>query len=172
MVKTTQAHYSVEGPEADDEAAVGSPVLGGGVAIEVDKTDPGEVSASGDAAFLRTDMNRRLLVNPVHPNYFNVKTSITTVDADTEVVPAKTGMRAHITDIIISTKQTAAIGSFTLTNDGGTAILGPIEVVDQVPFIANFNTPLVNETANNKVEMDKTAGEDDWEVYLAGYYAP
>lgn len=109
----------------------------------------------------------------IAPNYFNQKTTITTVDANTVVVTAGgAGLKIYITDIIIQTNQAAAIGSFTLTNDSGTAILGPLEVVDQVPFIAHFITPLVNDTADDQVEMDKTAAEDDWQVYIAGYYAP
>ena len=163
---------SVRGDNPNDEPVTETrPVLVGGEAIEVDSTDPGAVAAAA-AARLRTDLNRRLLVNPVHPNYFNVTTTITTADANTEVIPAETGMRAHITDIIIATNQTSGIGSFTLHDDAVLVLLGPIEVIDQVPFIAHFVTPLVNETANDNVEMDKTAGEDNWQVYIAGYYAP
>jgi len=89
-------------------------------------------------------------------------------------------MRAHITDSVITTTQTAALGGFTLTNDAGTAILGPIPVSTEGnggngvvgTFTAHFITPMVNETQNDQVEMDKTAAEDDWKVYIAGYYAP
>lgn len=168
----SRAVVGAQGMAADDAVAVGNPVQMGGVAIEVDSSDPGAVAA-GDAAYARMDLNRRTLVNPVHPNYFNVYTAITTVDSDTAVVPAGgTGLRTFITDIVIQSNQTAGLGSWTLTNDAGTAILGPLEIVDQVAFVAHFVTPLVNETANDQVEFDKTAGEDDWEVYLAGYYAP
>lgn len=168
-----------EGNILDDVASVGAPVLGGTVAIEVDGSDPTAVAAA-DRAFLRSDLNRRLLVSNVHPNYFNQFTLITTADADTSVVDAVVGMRAHITDIIIQTIQTAALGSFTLTNDAGTAFFGPIAVVTEanagnaVPgtFQTHFNTPLVNETQNDQVEMDKTAAEDDWKVLISGYYAP
>ena len=171
-----QAHVSVEGLDADDGVAAGNPVQMGGVAIEVDSTDPGAVAA-GDVGFVRTDLNRRVLVSPVHPNYFNQFTAITSTDADTAVVTAGgAGLRIFITDIVITTTQAATIGSFTLTNDAGTAILGPIPL-DAAngrvgTFIAHFITPLVNETADDQVEMDKTAAEDDWAVYIAGYYAP
>jgi len=169
-----------QGPVADDVASTGNPVVMGGVAIEVDKTDPGEVTAAADVAFARMDLNRRVLVNTTHPQYFNILTLITTADVDTAVVAAVSGMRAHITDIVIATTQTAALGEFTLTNDAGTAIFGPIPVTTEGNggngiggiFKHNFNTPLVNETQNNQVEMDKSAGEDDWVVFLAGYYAP
>ncbi len=168
-----------EGNILDDAASVGAPVLIGTVAVEVDGTDPTAVAAA-DRAFARSDLDRRLLVNNVHPHYFNQFTLITTVDADTAVVTAVVGKRAHITDIIIVTTQTAGLGAFTLTNDAGTAILGPIPMVTEanagnaVPstFMAHFRTPMVNETPNDQVEMDKTAGEDDWKVYIAGYYAP
>lgn len=104
----------------------------------------------------------------IHYNYFNQKTTITTADANTAVVAASSAGKTHITDIVI---VSAGAGAFTLTNDAGTAILGPILVEASVPFIAHFCTPLVNETVNNQVEMDKTAAVDDWQVYLAGYYA-
>ena len=163
---------SVSGPTGDDNAVNDSPVLGGGVAIEVDGSDPGAVDA-GDVAFARMDLNRRQLVNLVHPNYFNVYTAITTVDADTVVVPAGgAGLRTFITDIFVQTNQTAALGSFTLTNDAGTTLFGPIELPDQTPFIFSPTTPLVNEAAADQVEFDKSPGEDDWEVWIAGYYAP
>lgn len=178
-VKTSAGSSSdtiaVEGIAADDAVASGNPVQVGGVAIEVDGTDPGAVAAA-DLGFGRMDLNRRFLVSEVHPNYFSQFTAITIADANTAVVAAVTGMRAHITDIVITTVQAAAIGSFTLTNDAGTAILGPIPL-DAAngrvgTFIAHFNTPLVNETQNDQVEMDKTAAEDNWAVYIAGYYAP
>jgi len=106
-----------------------------------------------------------------HPNFFNQYTAITTADSDTAVVTAKTDHKIFITDIMVLNKQTAAVGSFTLTKDDGTTLLGPISVVDNVPFSQHFQTPLVNDTKNDQVEFDKTGGEDDWEVYLAGYYA-
>ena len=105
-----------------------------------------------------------------HPNFFNVYTAITTVDADTEIVPALAANRIFITDLIIQSKQTAALGSWTITDAASVTMLGPLEIVDQVLFIAHFATPLVNQTRNSAVHFDKTAGEDDWEVYAAGYY--
>jgi hypothetical protein len=107
-----------------------------------------------------------------HANYFNTFTVITTVDSNTVVVPAKDGYQIFITDLIIVTTQAAAIGSFTITDDDGTALLGPIPLISNTPFIAHFQTPLVNETQNNQVEMDKTAAEDDWKIWVAGYYKP
>lgn len=105
-----------------------------------------------------------------HPTFFNQYTAITTADADTVVVTALEGHRIFITDIII---ETSAAGDFTLTNDAGTALLGPISLAAAgTPFIANFQTPLVNPTRGDQVELDKTAATDDWEIYLAGYYAP
>lgn len=109
-------------------------------------------------------------LDPIHPNYFNAKTSITTTDADTAVVPAGgAGLKTFITDIVI---ETANAGAFTLTNDAGVAIFGPINIGAASPFIAHFSTPLVNDSANDQVELDKTAATDDWEIYIAGYYAP
>ena len=107
-----------------------------------------------------------------HPNFFNQYTAITTVDADTGVVTALAGNRIFITDLIVQSNQTAALGSWTLTDAASVTMLGPLEIVDQVLFVAHFKTPLVNQTRNSAVHFDKTAGEDDWEVYIAGYYAP
>jgi len=108
-------------------------------------------------------------VTIVPPNrYFNTATTITTADANTAVVAASAIGKAHITDIVI---VSAGAGAFTLTDDAGTALLGPILVEASVPFIAHFGTPLINSTTNDQVEMDKSAGVDDWQVYLAGYYA-
>lgn len=106
-----------------------------------------------------------------HPNNFNQVTTITTTDADTVVVTAKEGYRIFITDLIISAVTAAAPASFTLTNDAGTAILGPVSIGSDVPFVHSFAQPLVNETRNDQVEMDKSAADDDWQVFISGYYA-
>jgi len=165
---TSRGAVFTEGPIADDVAAAGNPVQIGGVAIEVDSSDPGSVAAA-DAAFLRTDLNRRLLVSAVHPNYFNVQTTITVQDLDTVVIPAgDAGLRTFITDMVITSGDIAVC---ELTDDAGTVIFGMIAPAN-VPVVVHFSTPLVNETASNQVEFDKQATKDNWRVYLAGYYAP
>lgn len=117
------------------------------------------------------DNENRIVLSPVGlPDYFNVATSITTNDADTVVIPAKVDKRIFITDMVI---DTVSDGDFTLTNDAGATLIGPISLIAaNGPFVVHFITPLVNEIQNDQVEFDKTAADDDWEVYLAGYYAP
>lgn len=104
----------------------------------------------------------------IHSNYFNEYTAITTVDDNTAVVPGKEGHRIFITDVCISS---ATAGGFVLTNDGGTILFG-----GQCPingsFTHSFLTPIVNETLGDQVEMDKDAADDDWDVFISGYYAP
>jgi hypothetical protein len=103
-----------------------------------------------------------------HPNMFNQYTAITDTDSNTAVVSALAGHNIYITDIVV---ETSAAGDFTLTDDSGTALLGPISLgAAGTPFVANFTTPLRNSTKGDQVEFDKTGGTDDWEVYIAGYY--
>ncbi len=132
-----------------------------------DSSDPGSVSA-GEPGSIRLDRNRRQLVSGVHPNYFSVYTAITTVDNNTVVVPAAAGLRIHITDMVVSS---TTIGQFTLTNDAGTALFSA-SMAANIALGVSFTNPLVNETANDQVEFDKTAADDDWRVWLGGYYAP
>lgn len=106
-----------------------------------------------------------------HPNHFNQATAITVTDDDTVVVTAKAGYRIFITDLIIVAVTAAAPASFTLTDDAGVTLLGPVSIGSDVPFIAHFQQPLVNETTNDQVEMDKSAADDDWQVFISGYYA-
>lgn len=60
---------------ADDAAFTLSTSKGNvmaGVAVNTDGTDPTAVSAEGDAAAVRTDVNRILLVNETHPRFWHV----------------------------------------------------------------------------------------------------
>ncbi len=104
-----------------------------------------------------------------HSNYFNQNTDITTVDDNTVVVTAKADHRIFITDLVISSLTD---GTFTLTDDGGTVLFGPVKVLASSPLVKQFFTPIVNETKGDQVEMDKSAADDDWNVFISGYYAP
>lgn len=115
----------VVGDAADDAAAAGNPVRVGGYAISPDGTDPGSVSAEGDAAALRTDLNRRLLVNTYHPRTLTKHLNGSSAYTDESIAADPgDGFQIIITNIIASTGAATALNFFL--EEGSTTIFGPI----------------------------------------------
>lgn len=140
----------VVGDAADDAAAAGNPVLIAGVAVETDGTDPTTVSAEGDAAYLRTDRARRLLVSEHHPRSFFTSADYASAQTNTTVQAAPgAGLSLYITDIVISNGATA--GNITLLDgSGGTVrfeiyppINGGVSISLRQPIRLTANTALV-----------------------------
>lgn len=94
-----------------------------GVAVATDGTDPTAVSAEGDAAALRTDMNRLLIVNQTHPRFWHVSADYASAQTNTSVKASPgASLSLYITDIVISNGATA--GNITLLDgSGGTVLL-------------------------------------------------
>ena len=162
----------VVGDAADDAAAAGNPVLVAGVAIETDGTDPGSVSAEGDAAFLRTDRNRRLLVNTSHPRGLHARDNGGTAETDTEVIAAPgAGLSIYITDIDFSTDTAETL---TIHEDEGGAgeavIYGPWYLPATGGFVKHFATP-IRCTANLSVGYTTTA-TGNHTLHFGYYIAP
>lgn len=139
----------VVGDAADDAATAGNPVLVGGVAVETDGTDPTTVSAEGDAAYLRTDRARRLLVSEHHPRSFFTSADYAAAQTNTSVQAAPgAGLSLYITDIVISNGATA--GNITLLDgSAGTvkfeiypAINGGVSISLRQPIRLTANTAL------------------------------
>lgn len=148
LVTATTVQETV-GDVADDAATAGNPVLIGGVAVETDGTDPTTVSAEGDAAYLRTDRARRLLVSQHHPRGWWVSADYGSAQTNTSIKAAPgASLSLYVTDIVISNGATA--GNITLLDgSGGTvvfehypAINGGIAISVKQPIRLTANTAL------------------------------
>lgn len=110
---------------ADDAAFTLSTSKGNvmaGVAVNTDGTDPTAVSAEGDAAAVRTDVNRILLVNETHPRFWHVSADYASAQTNTSVKASPgASLSLYITDIQISNGATA--GNITLLDGSGGTVL-------------------------------------------------
>lgn len=160
---------------ADDAAFTLSTSKGhvmAGVAVETDGTDPTSVSAEGDASAVRTDRNRRLLVNDMHPNSFVLFEDHTSAQTNNQLKAAPgAGLSIYITDVIFSNGATA--GSIKLVEDeAGT----PVQIGQTVYMGINggavmpFNTPK-RLTANKSLGFTSTTVTTH-SVEIHGYIAP
>jgi hypothetical protein len=120
-----------------------------GIAVATDGTDPTVVSAEGDVAALRTDLQRILLVNQTHPRGTTVSADYAAAQTNTSVIAAPgAGLSIYITDITISNGATA--GNITLLDgSGGTvrfeiypAINGGVDKQLRQPIKLTANTAL------------------------------
>lgn len=137
---------------ADDAAVTLSTSKGTlveGVAVAMDGTDPTAVSAEGDAAALRSDPNRILLVNQTHPRFFNVSADYASAQTNVSVQAAPgASLSLYITDFVISNGATA--GNITLLDgSGGTvkfelypAVNGGVSMSLRNPIKLTANTAL------------------------------
>lgn len=131
----------IVGTIADDATTPGAPVMVGGSAISPDGTDPGSVSAEADVARIRTDLNRRVLVNTAHPNHWSYHLNTSTAQTDTAVAADPgDGFQLVITDIVFSSGAATAINMFL--EEGATTILGPyyLEAVAGRGMALHFTT--------------------------------
>lgn len=143
-----------------------------GIAVETDGTDPTSVSAEGDTAAVRTDRNRRMLVNGMHPNSFVLFEDHTSAQTNNQLKAAPgANLSIYITDIIFSNGATA--GSIKLVEDeGGT----PAQITQTVYMainggaVMNFTTPK-RLTANKSLGFTSTTVTTH-SVEIHGYVAP
>ena len=114
----------IVGTIADDATTPGAPVMVGGFAISPDGTTPGAVTEA-DVARFRTDLNRRLLINEEHPQWWSYHEDSSSALTDTSVQAAPgVGFQIVITNIIVSTGAATALNFFL--EEATTKIFGPI----------------------------------------------
>lgn len=140
-----------------------------GVAVETDGTDPTTVSAEGDAAALRTDRQRVLLVNPTPPRNWSVSADYGSAQTNTSVKAAPgSGLKLYITDISISNGATA--GNITLLDGSGGTVLYEIYPAVNGGAVDNRRSPIVL-TANTALCITSTTVTTH-SINVSGYIAP
>lgn len=140
-----------------------------GVAVETDGTDPTTVSAEGDAAALRTDRQRLLLVNQTHPRHWSVSADYGSAQTNTSVKAAPgSGLKLYITDISISNGATA--GNITLLDGSGGTVLYEIYPAVNGGAVDNRRTPIVL-TADTALCITSTTVTTH-SINISGYIAP
>lgn len=140
-----------------------------GVAVQTDGTDPTAVSAEGDAAAFRADMNRIMLVNQTHPRHWSVSADYSSAQTNTSVKAAPgANLKLYITDISISNGATA--GNITLLDGSGGTVLYEIYPAINGGAVDNRRTPIVL-TANTALCITSTTVTTH-SVNISGYIAP
>jgi hypothetical protein len=165
------------GVTADDASGIDlEPVIVGGIAVETDGTDPTSVSAEGDNAYFRTDRNRRLLVNPCHPNAIPPSGSFynaTSAKTKQAIVGAPgSGLSLYIKTLIISNGATS--GNLYLVEDTagtGAQITQTFYVGVEGGFVVNTFDPPLRVTANKDLGFTSTTMTTH-SVGVRGYIAP
>jgi hypothetical protein len=166
-------------PQKVDDAAVtlgtDRAALVGGVAVETDSTDPTSVSAEGDAALLRTDRNRRLLVNDFHPNHWHAtgtnNDGATFSAAQTNVsikVTPGASLSLYVTDILLSNGATTGI--ITLLDGSAGTVIVRVYCTTNSGAVMNLKTP-IRLTANTALCMTSTTVTTH-SVTVCGFIAP
>lgn len=159
------------GSGADDGTTLNNPVMVGGSAVETDGTDPGSVSAENDAARVRTDRNRRMLVNTAHPNLWSATTNAATAQTNSVLKTAPgANLSLYITDIVISNGATA--GSVRILENTTTPVIKVNETYVAINGGAtmHFRTP-IRCSANVNLAFTSTTVTTHT-VTVSGYTAP
>jgi hypothetical protein len=158
-----------EGRVADDAAAgTVKPLLTGGVAVASDSTDPTSV-AEGDAAKLRTDLNRRLLTSGIHPNHWSVSADYGAAQTNTTVKASPgASLKLFLTDINIS--NGAVAGNVTLLDGSGGTVLWESYLAINSNVTANLRTPIML-TANTLLAVTSTSSTTH-SLNISGFIAP
>jgi hypothetical protein len=140
-----------------------------GIAVETDGTDPTTVSAEGDAAAVRTDRARRLLVGIGHPRFFNATADYGSAQTNASLQGAPgASLSLYITDIIISNGATA--GKITLLDgSGGTVKFTLYPAINGGCAISLANP--IRLTANTALCVTSTTVTTH-AVNVCGYIAP
>lgn len=156
---------------ADDAAVTLGTSKGGllaGVAVNMDGTDPTAVSAEGDAALLRTDPNRILLVQQTHPRYWHVSADYASAQTNVSVKAAPgASLSLYITDIVISNGATA--GNITLLDGSGGTVLFEIYPAINGGATISLRNP-IKLTANTALCLTSTTVTTH-SVFISGYIA-
>lgn len=139
-----------------------------GVAVQTDGTDPTAVSAEGDAANLRTDMNRILLVNQTHPRFWHVSADYASAQTNASVKAAPgAGLSLYITDLTISNGATA--GNITLLDGSGGTVLYEVYPAINGGAVLSLRSP-IKLTANTALCLTSTSCTTH-SIFVSGYIA-
>lgn len=140
-----------------------------GVAVQTDGTDPTAVSAEGDAAALRTDMQRNLIVNQTHPRFWHVSADYASAQTNTSVKAAPgASLSLYITDISISNGATA--GNITLLDGSGGTVLYELYPAINGGAVLTLRSP-IKLTANTALCITSTTVTTH-SIFVSGYIAP
>lgn len=140
-----------------------------GIAVETDGTDPTTVSAEGDAASLRTDRQRLLIVNQTHPRGFTVSADYASAQTNASVKAAPgASLSIYITDITISNGATA--GNVTLLDGSGGTVLYEIYPAINGGVDKQLRQP-IKLTANTALCITSTTVTTH-SIFIGGYVAP
>lgn len=157
---------------ADDAAFTLSTSKGhvmAGVAVNTDGTDPTAVSAEGDAAAVRTDVNRILLVNETHPRFWHVSADYASAQTNTSVKAAPgASLSLYITDIQVSNGATA--GNITLLDGSGGTVLYELYPAINGGAVMSLRSP-IKLTANTALCITSTTVTTH-SIFVSGYIAP
>ena len=139
-----------------------------GIAVTMDGTDPTAVSAEGDAASLRTDPNRLLLVNQTHPRFWHVSADYGAAQTNASVKAAPgASLSLYITDIQISNGATA--GNVTLLDGSGGTVLYELYPAINGGAVLSLRNP-IKLTANTALCITSTTCTTH-SVFVSGYIA-
>lgn len=139
-----------------------------GVAVATDGTDPTAVSAEGDAAALRTDMNRLLIVNQTHPRFWHVSADYASAQTNASVKAAPgASLSLYITDLQISNGATA--GNITLLDGSGGTVLYELYPAINGGAVLSLRSP-IKLTANTALCITSTSCTTH-SVFVSGYIA-
>lgn len=139
-----------------------------GVAVATDGTDPTAVSAEGDAAALRTDMNRLLIVNQTHPRFWHVSADYASAQTNVSVKASPgASLSLYITDIQISNGATA--GNITLLDGSGGTVLYEVYPAINGGAVLSLRSP-IKLTAATALCLTSTSCTTH-SVFVSGYIA-
>lgn len=157
---------------ADDAAFTLSTSKGNvmaGVAVNTDGTDPTAVSAEGDAAAVRTDVNRILLVNETHPRFWHVSADYASAQTNTSVKASPgASLSLYITDIQISNGATA--GNITLLDGSGGTVLYEVYPGITGGAVLSLRSPIKLTAATALCITSTTVTTHS--IFVSGYIAP
>lgn len=155
------------GNVAHDAADSGNPVKVGAKAVSPDGTAAGNV-AEGDRTDLKTDLNGRLLVSDVAPEYVHA-TTVSAAASTVELIAAPgASHRIFITDVVVSA---AGAQQIKFVEDTGAAV----DIIETLDMAANttvnlhFRTP-IPVTANKNFGYT-TAQTASTGITVTGYIA-
>lgn len=139
-----------------------------GVAVETDGTDPTAV-VEADAAALRTDRNRLLIVNQTHPRFWHVSADYASAQTNASVKAAPgASLSLYITDIVLSNGATA--GNITLLDGSGGTVLFEIYPAINGGATISLRSP-IKLTANTALCITSTTVTTH-SIFVSGYIAP
>lgn len=179
LLSNEYGHLMITGAQLEDAAndALNRPVKIGAIA-EAEGAALSVVSADGDIAEAKTDLNGRLLVRTSHPNSFVcIETAKTTREDCGALAASGASIKRYITDVVVGcdsatpcTAVTLSEGTDTTCATANTALIGALTLdLDGGPLAMHFNTPIPT-SANTFLCVASTTSAASWTV--SGFLGP